>query len=165
MTTFLQHTFLGIFSRLIVGYVFVSYGIEKIFTPKDFAHSIMNYEMMPHSWVNIAALIMPWVEVFAGAMLILGLRLRAASFISSMMLVMFIMAIGVAMGRGLEINCGCSAHPEPVGFPKILEDLGFLVLSLLVYLFPNSTLTLDAYIQRQRAIPEPTQTEEAVRPA
>ena len=141
--------------RLVVGYIFVSYGFEKILAPKDFAHSIMNYEMMPHAWVNMAALVMPWVEVFAGAMLIFGIRVRAAALIASAMLVMFIMAIGSAMTRGLEINCGCSAHAEPVGFPKIFEDLGFLVLSLLLVLFPSQRWTLDAYVQAQAVLRAP----------
>ncbi len=147
----IKHPLLTVISRLIVGYIFVSYGFEKILAPKDFAHSIMNYEMMPHTWVNMAALIMPWVEVFAGVMLLFGIRLKAASLICSAMLVVFIMAIGTAMTRGLEINCGCSAHAEPVGFPKIFEDLGFLVLSLLIYFVPNGMLSLEDYLQRQRA--------------
>ncbi len=158
----LGHPGLTLVYRLVLGYVFLTYGLEKIFLSKDFAHNIMNYELMPHAWVNIAALVMPWVEVFAGLQLIVGLRVRSGALLSASMLVMFMMAISIAMARGLEINCGCSAHPEPVGFPKLAEDTGFLVLSLLLFFFPDSWLSLERYLGGSSLRAESDQHHEAL---
>jgi uncharacterized membrane protein YphA (DoxX/SURF4 family) len=129
--------------------LFIVYGYEKIISPKDFAHSIMNYQMMPDAYANLFALALPWIEVSCGVLLVLGVRLRASALLTALMLVVFIVAIGVAMARGLEINCGCSAHSEPVGIPKILEDAGYLILTIVVYLYPSKFMTLESYLTKQ----------------
>jgi hypothetical protein len=47
----------------------------------------------------------------------------------------------------LDINCGCSSlHPQHVGLPKIFENTGLAVLSILIALFPNNQFTLDNFI-------------------
>ncbi|MFM2133172.1 MAG: hypothetical protein RL156_453 [Bacteroidota bacterium] len=150
MKSLLSHPFLTVAARLIVGLVFVSYGIDKIITPKDFAHSILNYQILPPSTVNIMALILPWVEVVAGALLIVGIRIRASAFLCGLLLVTFVAAISTAMLRGLEINCGCSANSEPVGFKKIIEDVVFLALCVHIMVYPHGTLTLDSYTASRR---------------
>ena len=60
------------------------------------------------------------------------------------------------MIRGLEINCGCSAHAETVGWPKLMEDTGYLLLALLIYLFPRKEFTLEYYVTSLQQ--EPTVT-------
>lgn len=149
MQSILGNPYLILIARLVVGGIFVMYGVDKIVTPKDFAHSLMAYEMLPNIAVNLMALIMPWLEVICGLMLILGVRLRAASLLSSAMLVVFIMAILTAMARSLNINCGCSAHAETVGWAKVLEDTGYLILAMLVYFYPNKKFTLEAFVANQ----------------
>lgn len=134
-----------VLSRAVIGVVFVSYGIDKIIAPKDFAHSILNYQLLPPGMVNIMALLLPWVEVIGGILLLVGIRLRASAFVLGTLLVTFIVAIGTAMLRGLEINCGCSAHSEPVGIPKILEDCVYLFLCLQIMVYPYSNWTLESY--------------------
>lgn len=147
MKHLLQNPYLHLIARIVVGIIFIMYAIDKISTPKDFSHSIMNYKMVPEFAVNMLALVLPWVELITGMMLVLGVRLRAASLLASLMLVMFIMAIGVAMMRGLEINCGCSATSETVGWGKIGEDFAYLVLSLLIYFAPQRQFTLESAVK------------------
>ncbi|MFM7774898.1 MAG: DoxX family protein [Candidatus Kapaibacterium sp.] len=141
-----EHPLFTVLARLVVGAVFIGYGIDKIVAPKDFAHSILNYQILPPPAVNILALLLPWIEVTGGMMLIIGIRLRASAFLLGTLLVTFIVAIGTAMLRGLEINCGCSAHSEPVGLPKILEDCLYLVLCIRIMLYPHGLLTLESYV-------------------
>ena len=149
MKNILANPFLTIISRIIVGVVFVSYGVDKIITPKDFAHSILNYQILPPSMVNIMALVLPWIEVIGGILLLLGIRLRASAFLLGLLLVTFIMAISAAMLRGLEINCGCSAHSEPVGFQKILEDSLYLALCVQIMVYPHLRWTVDSYTAKR----------------
>ncbi|MFN4769665.1 MAG: MauE/DoxX family redox-associated membrane protein [Candidatus Kapaibacterium sp.] len=150
MKSIFSHPYLTVVARLIVGLVFVSYGIDKIITPKDFAHSILNYQILPPASVNIMALILPWVEVVAGVLLIVGIRIRASAFLCGLLLVTFVVAISTAMLRGLEINCGCSANSEPVGFKKIFEDIVYLALCVHIMVYPHGALTLDSYTSSRR---------------
>ncbi len=147
-SSIVSHPVLTLLSRLVVGGVFVWYGMEKIVLAKDFAHNIMNYEMLPHQWVNIMALIMPWIEVICGLMLILGIRLRAASMLTALMIVSFLMAISYALANNLQIDCGCSAHPEPIGPQKLVEDGAYLLLCLQIFFFPSQMLSLESYIRK-----------------
>ena len=81
------------------------------------------------------------LNFFVGIMLILGIRLKANAIISAGLLIVFIVAVASAMIRGLDINCGCSSvHPEHVGFPKIFENTGLTILSVLIVWFPNKNI-------------------------
>ena len=55
----------------IVGLVFVAASLYKIASPAEFARIIDNYRILPGIMVNLAAVVMPWLELFAGALLLL----------------------------------------------------------------------------------------------
>ena len=66
-------------ARLYLAYVFLLACWFKIADPPAFALSVATYQFLPLSLINITALVMPWTELLAGAMLLLGLRVRAAA--------------------------------------------------------------------------------------
>lgn len=68
---------------------------------------IYNYRLLPGSLVNAAALVMPWVELFAGLALILGVWRREAAILVGIMVLVFIAAIGFNLARGHAVDCGC----------------------------------------------------------
>ena len=115
--------------RLILGGVFVGYASDKIVDPEGFADSIGNYDMVPFWAVNAMALTLPWIEVLAGVVLITGPWRREAAGLCAVMLVVFMIAIGTAMARGLNINCGCSGSGAMVGWKKLGEDFALLAVS------------------------------------
>ena len=148
MVKYLNNPILLLIFRLIVGFVFLSFGASKIAIADKFANEIGNYSLMPEFSLNFFALILPWIEVVVGIMMILGVRLRANAVISIGLLSVFILAVISAMIRGLDINCGCSStNPQKVGFPKILENSGLIILSLVIAFFPQSKLSLESYIR------------------
>jgi uncharacterized membrane protein YphA (DoxX/SURF4 family) len=114
--------------RLIIGGIFVVAGAVKIVNPAAFADSIANYRMLPHEWINAFAITLPWVEVAAGLLLIIGIWMRTNALLIALMLVMFIIAIGQAVGRGLNIECGCFGTVEgrKVGLVALAEDAAML---------------------------------------
>lgn len=137
------HPFVCVIARVIVGGIFVMYAVDKIAAPADFALNVERYELLPLAAVNIVALVLPWVELLVGLFLLSGVRLQASAAVAAVLLVVFIGAIGSAMLRGLEINCGCSAQSETVGWGKIAEDLLYLLLALRIIVKPNSLWTLE----------------------
>jgi len=149
MTKYLNNPILILIFRLVVGFIFLSFGASKINIADKFASEIGNYALMPEFSLNIIALILPWLELMVGIFLILGIRLRATAIISSILLIIFIIAVLSAMIRGLDINCGCSStHPQKVGIPKILENFGLLILSILIIIFPNSKLGIEYFANK-----------------
>lgn len=119
--------------RIVLGGLFVYAGVAKVLGPLDFAQNIRNYRIVGQSLSFIAALVVPWLEILAGAFLIAGVWTRGAALVISSFLVFFIVLTVVTMIRGLDIDCGCfGAVGRKAGWSVILEDLGMLYLGLCV---------------------------------
>jgi len=93
--------------RLIVGGLFIYAAQSKIIDPMKFAEEVRAYELAPLALTNLIAIILPWLELIAGVLLIVGLwRVEARLLILLMMLGFTFGKISVEL-RGLDINCGC----------------------------------------------------------
>ena len=133
----LTHPWLTIRVQIALGAIFVIAALPKLTDPPSFAHMIYNYRIVPGGMINIAALIMPWVEVLCGLALILGVWTRPARDLIALMLVIFIVAISVNLFRGNAIDCGCfnvadagKTYEQRINDMKldIFRDLGMLLL-------------------------------------
>jgi uncharacterized membrane protein YphA (DoxX/SURF4 family) len=81
MRKILNNPIIHLISRLVVGYIFLTFGAGKIAMPEKFANEIGNYGIMPFAFLNIFALLLPWLAFFVGLMLISGIRLKANAII------------------------------------------------------------------------------------
>jgi uncharacterized membrane protein YphA (DoxX/SURF4 family) len=98
--------------RLLVGGVFVAAGVLKILHPLGFANDIGNYRVLPHELLNLLAITLPWIEVAAGLLLAFGIWRRASALIITVLMIVFLAAIGQALARGLDVRCGCFGTVE-----------------------------------------------------
>jgi putative oxidoreductase len=103
----LTHPWLTIRVQIALGAIFVVAALPKITDPPSFAHMIYNYRVLPGGLINISALVMPWVELLVGLALILGVWVRPARWIVTLLLVTFMIAISINLARGNAIDCGC----------------------------------------------------------
>lgn len=103
----LTHPWLTVRVQIALGAIFLVAALPKIADPPSFAHMIYNYRILPGGLINISALTMPWVELLAGLALILGVWVRPARWIITLLLVTFMIAITINLGRGNAIDCGC----------------------------------------------------------
>jgi len=127
-----------IISRLILGAVFIYASIDKIQNPADFAKAINNYHVLPFGLENLMALALPWLELFVGICLIIGVMVDGATILVVLMNIMFIFAISQALARGISIDCGCfsvssESGGSTIGIQTIIRDIGYLILSYVVY--------------------------------
>jgi uncharacterized membrane protein YphA (DoxX/SURF4 family) len=123
--------------QLALGALFVAAALPKIIDPPSFAHMIYNYRIMPAKLINVMALTMPWVELLCGLALILGVWKRAALMLIGAMLIVFIIAIGINLGRGNAIDCGCfnvadagKTYEQRISdmWLDVFRDIGMLVM-------------------------------------
>jgi uncharacterized membrane protein YphA (DoxX/SURF4 family) len=120
---------LYLLSRLVVGGVFVYAGLDKIANPAAFAELIWNYMILPTELVNLAALVLPWVELTSGLLLIFGRLAFPSSLILTGLTLVFIAAIGYNLARGLNFQCGCfttAADARDAGIETLIRDLALL---------------------------------------
>jgi len=96
-------------ARLAVAGLFLGACITKIRNPELFALAVHRYRILPGGWVNLVAVVMPWIELTAGISLLAApARWRAAgALIITGMLTVFTLAISLNLLRGIEASCGC----------------------------------------------------------
>src|SRR5437899_857425 len=79
--------------RLALGGIFLFAGAVKIIDPAAFSANISNYRLLPHEWINLLAITLPWIELVTGSLLIVGLWRRTNALLITMMMVVFLAAI------------------------------------------------------------------------
>lgn len=107
-----------------VAIVFLVAAALKIWDPFQFKTDINNYHIIPRTYANLFAIVLPWWEVAAALALILPATRRAGALLVSGMLVMFIVAVSHAMYNGYDIECGCFGKGSSVaGWQTIGQDV------------------------------------------
>lgn len=141
----LNNKFLLLTIRLFLGFIFVFAAITKVTDPEAFSQAIYNYKLLPDFLINIPAIALPWIELVAGILLVFGISVKENSAIISGLLLVFIIAIGISLARGLDIDCGCfgTIDGSKVGLLKILENIGLLLLSLILMKFDSKYLSIS----------------------
>lgn len=143
----LNNSFLLLVIRLFFGFIFILAAVTKVTDPAGFSQSIYNYKLMPDFSINFLAIAFPWIELVTGILLVFGIAVKENSAILTGLLVVFIIAISISMARGLNIDCGCFGTIEgsKVGLMKILENVGLLILGLILIKFDSKFLSLYQY--------------------
>jgi uncharacterized membrane protein YphA (DoxX/SURF4 family) len=151
MKNFLDNPYLVLLVRIFIGLLFVVSSLEKIVDPAAFAQSITNYQMLP-AWLSaFLATVLPWLELLCGFAVLFGALTRGGSLLLSVMLVVFTLAVLVALARGLDISCGCFTQDPTagkIGWMKILQNATLIVLTLFLYFSNSDSFTLVRYFQK-----------------
>jgi uncharacterized membrane protein YphA (DoxX/SURF4 family) len=135
--TFYDNSWIELSARCILGVTFVYASYNKILAPAVFAKIIYGYDLFPAVFINLIAIIVPFLELIAGLALIIGFYPRSAALIVNAMLLVFITALTINLIRGHEFDCGCfsinSNGQRTFAGPLIFRD--FLILALGLYIF------------------------------
>ncbi len=147
------HAGLALAARLYLGVVFVTASWHKLLEPGAFAIDIATYQILPVVLVNPMAIVLPWVELVAGLMLMAGFRARAAALLVAGMMLVFTVAVAIALGKGLDMSCGCfasqGAAEDPISWRTIARDLGWLGLAVYALLLDRRPLGVDRLWPRE----------------
>lgn len=129
-------------ARLFLAVVFIFASVDKILHPAEFAKAVYLYQILPGPLINLAALILPWLELALGLCLVAGIWLPGVVLWSNALLGTFFAALLFNVIRGLDIHCGCfSTSLDPAGASLmtwyLFRDAFFLLAGgyLLVGLF------------------------------
>jgi uncharacterized membrane protein YphA (DoxX/SURF4 family) len=126
--------------RIGIGLVFIYASIDKVVHPDQFAEIMQDYEILPKTAVNGAALWLAWLEVAVGILLIVGVWVRTAALTATGLTAVFIGGISIALTRGIALHCGCFST-DPGGEARTWLSLWQEILLLLACLW----LTVQAF--------------------
>ncbi len=95
--------------RVLIGIFFVVIAVDKLFEPyQNFLYAVQGYSIFPAILEEIVARVFPWVELFLGLFLILGLWLKWTLRSFLVIVFLFILIILQALVRGIQLDtCGC----------------------------------------------------------
>ncbi|MFQ6676239.1 MAG: MauE/DoxX family redox-associated membrane protein [Fidelibacterota bacterium] len=137
--TFLGKSWVVIGLRLILGGMLLYASFDKIADPSSFQRAVANYRMIPYAYTNLLAVVLPWLELYVGACLIVGIFVDGATLLTMGMMVVFIAALSQATVRGLDIECGCFKGASKVGIRRIAEDVVWFAMAYIVWRRPQRT--------------------------
>jgi len=136
-------------ARILLGVVLLLAGYLKAKSPAQAQMAVRAYKLLPISIANIFGLSLPWLEIGAGILLILGIAVRYAALFGGLLMLLFVGAISQAWARGLSIDCGCFGGGGQVAaghtkyLQEILRDLGLTLSAVFLYLNPHGKFGLD----------------------
>lgn len=134
-------------ARLAFGGLFFYTGIRKVRDPISFLDSVRGFRSFEHfstltgldfdpspleAWIAMG---LPWLEIFCGTAVMLGIFHRGGLAMLCSLLLLFVAALASAWSRGLEIKCGCFSDALVTNyFLTILLRLGLLAAGLVLLL-------------------------------
>lgn len=145
---------IGLVARLLLAGVFLVSGYIKAVDPAQTRVAVRAYQLLPDSLIEPVAAVLPYLEVAAGLLLLVGLATRLGALLAALMMIAFLIGVISAAARGLNIDCGCFGGGGAVeaGATKytaeILRDTGLLIVSLYLMVRPHSLFAVDALARR-----------------
>jgi putative oxidoreductase len=96
--------------RVLLGGFFVYASLDKIASPAAFARIVYQWQVSGPVLSNVVAVTLPWIELLAGALLVLGVWRREAALVIALLLLVFLGSATSVLARGIDVeNCGCTS--------------------------------------------------------
>lgn len=120
-------------ARLYLAAMFLRAGIVKIVNPTGFQSSLAEYKLLPLRLESTVARALPVIEICAGSLLAIGIAVRLAASVISVLLVAFSAAMAFNLARGRAVDCGCAGGASvPITWPHVMLNLGLAAVAVLV---------------------------------
>ena len=134
-----NNSWIELAARWILGFTFIYASFHKIISPADFAKIVYGYGLFPEIFINLIAIILPFLELIAGLALIIGIYPRSAAVIINALLLAFIAVLAINLIRGHEFDCGCFSAGQSgyTSSPKVtlVRDVIYFVFGMQIVLF------------------------------
>lgn len=147
--------------RVGLGGLFAFAAFQKMNNVQAFAFAIKGFKVLdPATHGNLiisAAYTLPWVEMIAGVLLIVGFKTRASVMTLGLMLIAFIAALlHVIFSPSIDADCSCFGDmnfvcESTVGWCQVIRNLIMLVPVAYLLIRGGGILSLDTLIDPCKA--------------
>lgn len=128
-----------------MGLVLVAAGVLKIGHAAALAASIAGFRLLPEGVIAPLSIVLPFIEIFIGLYLVVGLFTRFAGWFAAAQYVLYGAAIASAVIRGIPADCGCFGPNDSAtaDWPHVAFDLALALCCAFVARFAPGALALD----------------------
>ncbi len=129
--------------RLLLAFLFIIAGVLKVMRPDVFLDDILNYRIVSHSLAWLIVFYLPALEIIAGLALLVNKSCRSAAWILLLCMIVFVIALLSAWGRGLDIECGCFGPLLPIanyGWILVRDSVIIFLLLWILIKFPVNNI-------------------------
>ena len=151
--------------RIGLGGLFAFAALKKIDNVQAFAFAIKGFKILDpdkHGQLIIsAAYTIPWVELIAGILLIIGFKTRAATAALGLMLIVFIAGLlHVIFDPSIDADCSCFGDmnlvcSSKVGWCQVIRDVVMLIPVVYLLWRGGGILALDTLFEKKKCTQEP----------
>lgn len=152
-------------ARLVLGGLFGLAAFKKLQDPQSFAEAIKGFKIIDpatqgHLIVS-GAFAIPWVEMTAAVLLVLGLWTRAAALTIGLALLGFIAALVSVITRDLDAGCSCFGDlelfcPRGVGWCQVARNALLLLPAAYLVWRGGGRIALDRQSRGCAPGPDPS---------
>jgi uncharacterized membrane protein YphA (DoxX/SURF4 family) len=141
----------GTAARVVLGGVLVVAGVLKAADPAAAVRAVRAYRLLAESFVGPVAFGLPVIEIAVGLALLAGVFVRTAALAAAVLFAVFLVGIGSAWARGLQIDCGCFGNGGEVAAGQtayaveVLRDGALFLVAVALALRPASRLALGGH--------------------
>jgi Methylamine utilisation protein MauE len=118
----------------VLGIIFFAAAVPKLRNPKGFVLAVLEYRVLPPHFSWFYARLVPPLEFLLALLLLTGTAVRSVAIVVSMLLLSFIVAIGINLARGRDLDCHCfdKATRRPIGWRLLVQDCALLCAAIAV---------------------------------
>lgn len=162
-TSMVESILLQLPLRLFLGAVFVFAAYNKIPAIQSFAEAIKGFQVVDADThpelIIIGAFVIPWFELFAGLMLIFGLRARSAALGIGALLAMFIYALVHVIVTDVSADCSCFGDENficgsSVGWCQVIRNIVFMIPTAYLLVRGPGRVSIDQMMSRPDQRPD-----------
>lgn len=135
MTSILKNKWVLLAFRVILGGIFLAASISKIMDMQGFVDTVIAYDLIPATLAEIYGWIIPWIELFIGWALVLGVFPRISAIISILLTISFAIASSYALEKFPDSICGCFGSFIPLNhYVSLTIDAIMFILAIIILL-------------------------------
>lgn len=139
---------LFLFCCMLIGVTFTIGAFGKLVDVQSFKEAIKDFNILPVAWINLASALILGGEILVIVTLVFGGVWSIVGFISSIiLLVIFSVAISVALFRRTNVNCNCFGRTATVVSAYDIMRNIILLLCSLTGLYLTSTSPTNMYFE------------------
>lgn len=132
IANFINNRWTWLTLRLLLGGLFIFTSIPKIAEIDEFVGTIIGYGILPTGLAETTGRVLPWVELYIGCSLMLGIFVRSTSALILPLSIIFGAAGIYAMVTSFGISCGCFGSFIQISHPIQLAIDGIMLVLALV---------------------------------